>query len=285
MVRTSLRLFFVLGAALVLAACDGSDSTLPPKSDPAAFTQAFVQQAIDRYDNEGREATVAFYNTKESVDGQWYVFISDESTNRRLSHPIIPDLVGRKAQDIRGSDGYPTGLQNLLLATQDGAWSDYTWVNPVSGVLETKHSWLVRHNGLIFGSGWYEPGPSKSDPAAFTQAFVQRAVQLYDAVGRDLTLAFYNTPESADETWYVFVIDENENLIAHQNPTVLGKHVDELGSTIDGEKFSELEVTEAGLWTDYLFVNPATGAEELKHSWGVRHDGLVFGSGWYEPAN
>ena len=47
-------------------------------------------------------------------------------------------------------------------------------------------------------------------------------------------------------------------------------------------KFSELEVTEAGRWVDYLFVNPATGEEGIKHSWVVRHDGLVIGSGWYE---
>jgi len=29
-------------------------------------------------------------------------------------------------------------------------------------------------------------------------------------------------------------------------------------------------------------VNPHTGFRELKHSWAVRHDGLIFGSGWYE---
>ena len=29
-------------------------------------------------------------------------------------------------------------------------------------------------------------------------------------------------------------------------------------------------------------LQPNTGEETLKHVWIVRHDGLFFGSGWYE---
>lgn len=43
--------------------------------------------------------------------------------------------------------------------------------------------------------------------------------------------------------------------------------------------------TEVGLWVDYAYFNPATGEEEAKHTWVVRHDGLYFGPGWYEPAD
>ena len=43
-----------------------------------------------------------------------------------------------------------------------------------------------------------------------------------------------------------------------------------------------MEVTEAGRWVSYVFLNPATGDEGIKHSWVVRHDGLIIGSGWYE---
>ena len=40
--------------------------------------------------------------------------------------------------------------------------------------------------------------------------------------------------------------------------------------------------TSDGEWVDYMFRNPTTDEEQPKHSWVVRHDGLVFGSGWYE---
>ncbi len=42
--------------------------------------------------------------------------------------------------------------------------------------------------------------------------------------------------------------------------------------------------TEAGHWVDYVFLNPALGVDQLKHTWIIRHDGLLFGSGWYEDA-
>ena len=46
------------------------------------------------------------------------------------------------------------------------------------------------------------------------------------------------------------------------------------------------QATEAGHWIHYLWPNPATdGIEEPKHSWAVRHDGLIFGSGYYGPPN
>ena len=29
-------------------------------------------------------------------------------------------------------------------------------------------------------------------------------------------------------------------------------------------------------------MNPETGDDRQKHTWAVRHDGLLFASGWYE---
>ena len=31
-----------------------------------------------------------------------------------------------------------------------------------------------------------------------------------------------------------------------------------------------------------LFWGKLTDENQLKHMWAVRHDGLIFGSGWYE---
>ena len=43
-------------------------------------------------------------------------------------------------------------------ADENGAWFDYTFTNPATDSVETKHSWMVIHNGVTFGSGWYEEG-------------------------------------------------------------------------------------------------------------------------------
>ena len=183
--------------------------------------------------------------------------------------------------------GYRFG-EVMVGAGEQGLWVDFMFLNPATGNQEFKHAWVVRHDGLLFGSGWYQVLPSspldvtKTGPAAYTVAVVDRAIRYYKAHGRAGAVQYYNTPESVDGDWYVFVVDENEKLIAHRDPSLLGKHIDEVGNTIDGRRFSDLEVTEAGRWVDYVFVNPATGDEGIKHSWVMRHDGLIIGSGWYE---
>ena len=63
---------------------------------------------------------------------------------------------------------------------------------------------------------------SKADRAGYTVHMVEKALRLYEAKGREATIAHYNSPESVDGEWYVFIADENEELIAHPNPDILG---------------------------------------------------------------
>ena len=124
--------------------------------EKATFTREFVQAALDRYDSEGREATVAHYNSQASVEGEWYVFIINEN-DLFLSHAPTPALVGTDVKDIVGSDGYALG-EEIARATEDGHWVHYLWPNPAAdGEEEPKHTWAIRHDGLIFASGYYGP--------------------------------------------------------------------------------------------------------------------------------
>ncbi len=253
----------------------------PRKSDAPAYTQAFVRQAMALYDAVGLEDTLAYYNTRESVDGQWYMFIIDEDNVRRAHGN--PALVGRPTSEAFGPNGYPAGEAVVAVADEDGAWFDYTYPNPATGGVETKHSWMVRHDGLVFGSGWYEAGPRKSDAPAYTKAVVQQALNLYDALGLERTLAYYNSRESVDGQWYVFIIDQEGITIGHHNAMFRGRdpslRVDATGYFYGDDLLS---ATEAGRWVDYVLLNPATGDDRQKHTWAVRHDGLLFASGWYE---
>ena len=254
------------------------------KSDPDAYTRAFVQRAINLYDAVGLEATVEYYNSPESIDGQWYVFISDEDEVIR-AHAPAPGLVGRPGSDARGPNGYPIGMALAALADEDGEWFSYDFVNPSSGGVESKHTWVVEHDGLAFGSGWYEPGTGKADPDAYTRAFVQRAINLYDAVGLEVTVEYYNSPESIDGQWYVFISDETDIMRAHAAaPELVGGAI----SSARGPNGYPAGIAvaavadEDGEWFSYDFANPASGGIESKHTWAVVHDGLIFGSGWYE---
>ena len=257
------------------------------KDEPALYVRSLVDDAIEFYESDGLDATVAYYNSEESVDGQYYVFIGDEN-DVMVAHATIPANVGKRYDEIVSADGYPAGAQVAAAATEDGAWTSYIYPNPATGSVETKHSWVIRHDGRIFGSGWYEEGPSKSDPAAYVQSLVQRAVNLYDDVGRDVTLDYYNTPESADGPWYVFGLEDREGVlysVANSNrPDIVGTTRERIDS--NGFNYGEAiaAVTEAGggEWINYLFTHPQTREDAPKHSWVVRRDNLLFGAGWYE---
>ena len=285
-----MRIFIaaVLTAASILSvvACQGETKevavTAPAKWEPAEYTKYFVKEAIDRYQSEGLEATIAHYNTEESIDGQWYIFILDEN-DMMLAHAANPALVGQPASKAVGPNNFPAGEAVIAAADEDGAWFSYTFPNPASSTVEVKHSWMVRYDNLTFGSGWYERGPSKTDAAAYTRSFVERAINLYDAIGREGTVAYYNTEESVDGQWYVFIVDENGYTIGHYNSMFRGRdpslRVDSTGYFYGDDLLS---ASESGRWVDYVLLNPKTGDERQKHTWAVLHDGLIFASGWYE---
>ncbi len=265
-----------------IAAAKSPEPVAPPKWEPEEYTKHFVKVAINRYESEGLDATVAHYNEQESIDGQWYVFILDEN-DLMLAHAANPDLVGQPASEAVGPNRYPAGEAVLAVADEDGEWFSHTFANPATGTVETKHSWMVAYDGLTFGSGWFERGPSKADVSAYTRDFVARAIDLYSAVGREATVAYYNTKDSVDGQWYVFIVDEDGYTISHHNPMFRGRdpslRVDAAGYFYGDDL---LAATESGRWVDYVLLNPETGDDRQKHTWAVLHDGLIFASGWYE---
>ena len=275
--------FDLFGAGLAQGLGEAVPEPAPAKYEVEEYTQYYVKEAINRYKSDGLEAMVAYYNTPESVDGQWYMFISDQS-DTMIAHGGNPDLIDRPVSAAVGPNNYPVGNVVVAVADEDGEWFSYTFPNPATGGVETKHSWMVEYDGLTFESGWYEPGPMKSDNPAYTQSFVKSAINLYNALGRDDAIAYYNTVESVDGQWYVFIVDELGYTIGHHNPMFRNRdpaaRVDSTGYFYGDDLLS---ATEAGRWVNYVLLNPETGDEHQKHTWAVLHDGLIFASGWYEP--
>ena len=252
-------------------------------STPDSYARALVEQAVARYDALGHDATIAHYNDPASVDGQYYVFIGDDENDVMLAHAAVPENVGKRFDEVISPDGYPAGAQAAAAAVEGGAWTTYTYLNASTGNAETKHSWVTRHKGMIFGSGWYEEGPPKSDAPAYTQSFVRRAMHLYDDLGLEGTLDYYNSPESVDGQWYVFIVDSDDLFLSHApSPSLLGTDLKDVVGSDGFELGKEIaKATEEGHWVEYLWPNPATDMEETKRSWVIRHDGLIFGSGYY----
>ena len=256
-----------------------SIASIPSRSAPAEYTRFFVDSAIARYEAQGLEATLAHYNSPQSVDGQWYVFVIDES-DLVIGHPD-PDRLGLDLKDWVGTDanGYEFGPE-MLAATEEGKWVSYVYRNPESGGIgagdfELKNAWVERHDGLLFGSGWY------IDADEFTRMLVSVAVDKYRELGLAGTIAYfaspgsvlagleeaiayYNVAETVDGKWFAFIGDPDGKIAGHSDISLIGGDVQEL---LGGETF---EATEAGAWVE---------SESLR-VFVAGYDGYVFGSGW-----
>ena len=254
----------------------GVVASIPPKSAPAAYTRFFVENAIGRYETQGPATTLAYYNREESIDGQSYAFIIDEN-DLVIGHPdahrLGLDLKGWVGTDANGYNFGP----DMLSATEDGKWVSYVFRNPEkgsfgpdhTGALEYKHVWVVRHDGLLFASGWHISADE------YTQFVVDDAIARYHADGLETNLAYYSNPDSVDAQWYLFIATPDGEIVGQYNAVDLGVHLEEM---LDDGTFM---AAEEGPWVTHEDVNPVTSEVDDKHLWLVEHDGLVFGSGWH----
>ena len=260
----------------------GVVASIPPKSSPAEYTKFFVQNAISRYETQGLDATLAYYNREASVDGQWYVFIIDENglvIGHPDAHRLGLDLKGWVGTD---ANGYNFGPE-MLSATEDGKWVSYVYRNPESGGLgidfdhlELKNVWVVRHDGMLFASGWY------INADEFTKFLVATAARVFREVGLEGTIAYfaspeivfgglasviayYNSAENVEGDWFAFVADESGTIVDHYRKDMIGKSLEDVLGT---DKF---EATAEGNWVT---------TEDLR-VWVLSQDGMTFGSGWH----
>ena len=136
----------------------GRPYQVPPRANQSAYTQAFVERAIAQFTAQGFDATVTFYNTPKSIDGSWYVFILDRD-GVIVSHAARPERLGLTLDDLTDVRGYHYGAAFAAVPEGEGRWVTYWFVNPLTGQQEQKHSWVVRVDGMLFGSGWYGGAP------------------------------------------------------------------------------------------------------------------------------
>ena len=260
----------------------GVAASIPPKSAPIEYTQFFVEKAIIRYQTQGLDATLAHYNREEAVDGQWYVFIVDEN-DLVIGHPD-PTLIGLDLKGWVGTDanGYIFG-QEMLSATEEGKWVSYVYRNPESGglgsdntgALQLKNSWVVRHDGLRFGSGWY------INADKFTKSLVFAAVNKFRSAGLEATIAYftgpesvysglaatiayYNSAETVEGEWFAFIADSSSAIVDHYDKALVGTDLKDLLG------FDIPDAPAEGNWV----------TTEGVRVWVVGYDGLIFGSGW-----
>ena len=254
-------------------------ASIPPRSAPADYTRYFVNNAISRYEAEGLEATLAYYNREESVDGQWYVFIIDEN-GLVIGHPD-PHRLGLDLEGWVGTDanGYEFGSE-MLSATEEGKWVSYVYRNPESGGIgsgefEFKNVWAVRRDGLLFASGWYVGADDFTEELAsvavdnFREGGLEQTLAFFDSpgdalAGMEAAIDYYNDTETVEGRWFAYIEDPNGEIVAQSSSLTNGPDVQEL---LSGEP---VDTTEGGVWV----------TSESLRVYVEEYDGFVFAFGW-----
>ena len=279
------RILAVLHDGLVFAS---AHSVL--QQDVEDSTKEYVNKAIAKYDQEGLQATIAHYNSQDSLDGQFYLFLIGSDDNY-LAHPIFPHLIGTDIKDVVGSDGQELGME-IAEATEGGIWVEYLWPHPVSRKEMQKVTWAVRHDGLIFASGYYAGGPEAGDPPwhgadqrEYTVEYVERAIERYQRDGLESMQNYYNSVASFEGEWYLFATDAEDVYHVHPLlPTLIGTDIKDVigsdGYELGNELAKAVDGSE-GVWVEYLWPHPVTLKEVPKVGYAVRHDGMLFASGYY----
>jgi len=133
---------------------------LSPAADrgTAEEAKALVAKAIALYDREGRErAFAAIQDPKQGfVDRDLYVFVFGPKRTI-VAHGGNTALVGTPAESLVDDDGVHFGTKFMDDTTATGSWIDYKWKDPATGKVLAKSSWVVRHDGYVFGAGIYKP--------------------------------------------------------------------------------------------------------------------------------
>ena len=253
------------------------------------YAKNYVQRAVEHYESEGLDETIAFYNSPQSIDGEFYLFLIGED-DLYLAHPILPHLIGTDIKDVTDSSGYELGRE-IAKAGEAGHWVDYLWPNPVSGIDEPKSTWVARHDGLIFASGYYTPDLDAAppawkdaDPEEYTVTYVENAIELYERDGLEGLKGYYNSVGSFEGQWYLFATDADDRYLLHPLFShLIGTDIKDVKDSTGFELGAELaKATEdEGVWVEYLWPSPMTLQDAPKVAYAVRHDGLLFASGYY----
>ncbi len=128
-------------------------------ADKKATAENLVKSAIAHYDKVGKDQAFKDFAVKggDFNHGEFYVFIQSAESDEMVFHGANAKLVGRNLMGLKD----PTGKQFVKEYADNtkkngSAWTSYQWVHPETKKLAPKQSYTQQHDGLIFGTGYYE---------------------------------------------------------------------------------------------------------------------------------
>ena len=126
-------------------------------SETPDMAVSLVDDAIELYDDMGTNAFQRIDVDPEFQGMELYVYVIRDSDRIIVAHGEDRSLIGENADSIGYIDGEDVGDVIHNLATEDGAWIQYTAEDPANKELLAESAWIKKHDGYIFGSGIFHP--------------------------------------------------------------------------------------------------------------------------------
>jgi methyl-accepting chemotaxis protein len=150
------------------AALSHAVSSIKLRQGSADEARALVSRAQALLREQGRPAAVVQLRSAEEgfVDRDLYIFLVD-NTGRYVLHGAKPAMEGKRVHDVPGINGDRFVRDAFAAAAAGGGWIDYEIVNPTTGQVQPKASWVEPLGpDLVIGCGIYRQGGGAAAPAA-----------------------------------------------------------------------------------------------------------------------
>ncbi len=149
--QLAVAVVIVLFGATVVRADDAERGT-------AKQAQHMVELGILLFEDEG--AAIAFDEINTGPPPfrhhDLYLFAIDAENGLLVANAVHSDRVGTDVLDAKDADGTPFIRNMVEQATKYGVWVDYQYEDPLTGAVTPKSSWVVLHDGYVFGCGIYK---------------------------------------------------------------------------------------------------------------------------------
>ncbi len=139
--------------------------------------QSIAHGRVLEYERDGRAATLADVGMVPDTPISKYAFVIEPQSGHTLAQNVDPARIGGVTDWQAIGEVIPVADVIDEVSRGAGTWVAYAHTNPVTGETETKHAWLIIHDGLIFGAGHYSSDIPESD----VRFAVSNAIRTYEA--------------------------------------------------------------------------------------------------------
>lgn len=128
-------------------------------ADQATEVKDMVQQAVNTYQDKGRDYTLKLVNSTSGPfrKGELYVYAIG-TDGIVLAHPANRDFIGKSQENLVDAKGKPFVANLLQMAKTEGSgWVDYWWlrVGEKEPTLKRAYVQKVPGENVVFSAGYY----------------------------------------------------------------------------------------------------------------------------------